>query len=294
MSTPDEASEARNTYVIDSEHAAELTRLMLQDRLVTEGMGGLFPEGQTLPEGGRVLDLACGPGGWALDVAFAYPKVEVIGVDISSSVVEYANAQAWSRGLENAHFHVMNVMAPLEFPDASFDLVNGRFLCGFMLPASWPRLLAECRRILKPGGVVRLTETEWPLTTSAAFQRYGELGAQALKRIGQSFSPDGRQVGITPVLASLLRQAGFEDVRLRSSVIEWSNGTPAHYGFFKDCMMAMELGQPFLAKMGVATREELALLAQQAVAEMQLPDFCAVITYLTAWGRNPSKHAGRQ
>uniref|UniRef100_UPI0035E46575 class I SAM-dependent methyltransferase n=1 Tax=Thermogemmatispora sp. TaxID=1968838 RepID=UPI0035E46575 len=151
--------EPRNTYVIDPENAGELARLMQQDRLLTEGMGGLLPEeGLSLPPQGRVLDLACGPGGWALELAFQYPRAEVIGVDISRQAIEYARAQAQSRGLENVHFAVMNVMERLDWPDASFDLINGRLLCGFMLPAAWPRLLAECHRLLKPGGIIRLTE----------------------------------------------------------------------------------------------------------------------------------------
>jgi hypothetical protein len=63
---------SRNIYIIDSEQAAELARLMQQDRLLTEAMGGLLPEeGINLPERGHVLDLACGPDGWALELALA-------------------------------------------------------------------------------------------------------------------------------------------------------------------------------------------------------------------------------
>ncbi|WP_069802496.1 class I SAM-dependent methyltransferase [Thermogemmatispora onikobensis] len=282
---------ARNTYIIDSDQAAELARLMQQDRLLTEAMGGLLPEeGISLPETGRVLDLACGPGGWALELAFRFPKAEIIGIDISPSVVEYANAQAWSRGLENAHFQVGNVMDPLPFPDRSFDLINGRLLFGFMLPAAWPRLLAECFRLLTPGGFLRCTETEPPLTSSLAFERFSALGTDALKRAGQSFSPDGRHIGITPVLPRLVRQAGFERVRLRASAIEWSMGTEGHYPVFKDYLIGLELVQPFLAKVGVATAEELATLYQQTIAEMQADDFCALWTLLTVWGQKPATH----
>nr|BBH92376.1 hypothetical protein KTA_05750 [Thermogemmatispora argillosa] len=285
---PQAQSQPVSTYPIDSEQVDELARLLQQDRLATEAMGGLFPEGQTLPEGGRLLDLACGPGGWATEVAFQYPSVEVIGVDISPSIVEYANAHARSRGLTNVHFQVMNVMQPLAFPDASFDLINGRALFSFMLPEAWPRLLAECFRLLKPGGVLRLTEGEFPLTTSPATERYFSLLAAALKRAGQSFSPDGRHAGITPVLARLLRRAGFRDVRLRAGAADWSSDAPLHYAFFKDMFVAFELLKPFFVKIGVISREELELLYQQAVAEMQLDDFCAISTYLTVWGRKPA------
>ncbi len=292
MSTPDEiqptpAPDPDQTYPVDPEHAAELTRLMLQDRIVTECMGGLFPEGQTILDGGRLLDLACGPGGWALEVAFAYPTIEVIGVDISQQVIEYARAQAWSRGLDNAHFFVNDITRSLDFPDHSFDLINGRFLCIFMRPEAWPLLLAECRRLLKPGGTIRLTEGEPPVTTSAAFQTCWRYVTQALKLAGQSFSVDGYQLGITPLLPRLVRQAGFVDLRLRSSSIECSSGTPAHYSFFKDFFIALELVQPFLVKLGIAPSEELERLYQQAVAEMQQEDFCAVGHLLTVCGQQP-------
>ncbi|RAQ98124.1 class I SAM-dependent methyltransferase [Thermogemmatispora tikiterensis] len=285
-----ELENSRSTYLIDSENAGELARLMLQDRILTAGMGGLFPEfpeGAPLPEGGRVLDLACGPGGWALEVAFAYPKVNVIGVDISQAVIEYANAQAWSRGLENVHFQVMNVMQPLDFPDASFDLINGRLLFGFMLPGTWPKLLAECQRLLKPGGVIRLTETELTLTTSPALERYQALLCDALKKAGQSFSADGRHVGLTPVLPKLVRQAGFANVRLRASAVEWSMGTEAHYPVFKDWLMGLELMRPFVMKMEGLDKSELERLEQQAVAEMQQEEFCGLYSLLTVWGYKP-------
>ncbi len=42
-----------------------------------------FPDDFRLSQVHLVLDLACGPGGWAIDVARAYPNIDVMGVDIS-------------------------------------------------------------------------------------------------------------------------------------------------------------------------------------------------------------------
>ncbi len=150
-------------------------------------------------------------------------------------------------------FLVGNVMEPLDFPDGSFDLINGRLLFGFMLPAAWPTLLAECHRLLKPGGIIRLTETDPPLTTSPACERFSALLSEALKRAGQSFSVDGHHSGITPVLPRLVRQAGFRQVRLRATALEWSMGTEGHYPVFKDALIGLELLQPFLVTAGVTT-----------------------------------------
>ncbi|MBX5450847.1 class I SAM-dependent methyltransferase [Thermogemmatispora sp.] len=287
LTRPEDGVSSGSTYPIDTEQAEELVRLMQQNCLAIEAVGGIFPEGLDLPEGGRVLDLACGPGGWVLEAAFQYPQVDFIGVDISQSMIEYARAQAQSRQLENARFLIMDVMKPLSFPEATFDAINGRLLSSFMLPAAWPELLKECRRLLKPGGVLCLTDTEGPLTTSEATERFFALSFQALKRAGQSFSPDGRHIGITPQLAPLLRQAGFERVRLSASAIDWSSETPAHYSFFKDVMVLLEVSQPFLIQMGLATKEELRQLAQQALAEMQADDFRGLAVAVNAWGHKP-------
>jgi SAM-dependent methyltransferase len=84
----------------------------------------------------------------------------------------------------------MDVKQPLAFPDASFDLVNERTLYGVIGPGEWPQVLAECQRILRPGGIIRLTEFEWPVTTSAALNELGHLHTKAFYQFGRSFAVD--------------------------------------------------------------------------------------------------------
>ena len=93
-----------NVYFIDPESGSEMARLITQDRLITKGMGGLFAERADLVGINRILDLACGPGGWTLNVALAYPDIQVVGVDISQAMIEYAQAQAQVRRLQNVQF----------------------------------------------------------------------------------------------------------------------------------------------------------------------------------------------
>ena len=52
-----------NTYILDAESATEMARLINQDRMLTEGMGGLFPERDDVSSMHDILDIACGPGG---------------------------------------------------------------------------------------------------------------------------------------------------------------------------------------------------------------------------------------
>src|SRR6266699_2543618 len=45
-------------------------------------------------------------------------------------------------------------------PGGWFDLVNARTIAGFMRTSDWPALVQECVRILRPGGILRFTETD--------------------------------------------------------------------------------------------------------------------------------------
>src|SRR5260221_12165465 len=67
-------------YVIDAESGAEVTRLIEQDRFLNTSMGGPVPERDDLTSMHTILDLACGPGGWALEVAYCYPRLQVTGL----------------------------------------------------------------------------------------------------------------------------------------------------------------------------------------------------------------------
>jgi ubiquinone/menaquinone biosynthesis C-methylase UbiE len=276
-----------NPYFIDAESAAEMVRLTQQDRLLTLGMGGLLPEQVDLSYVQSILDIGCGPGGWVLDVAYAHPKIEVTGIDISKQVIDYAKAQAKVQWLNNAHFVTMDALKPLAFPDNSFDFINARYLFGFMSREAWPQLIAECKRILRPGGFLRLTECESPQSNSYAFERLEGMISQALYASGKSFSPDGRRVGMTLVISSFLRNAGFQHVQRAAHSLDVSAGTEAHASFAQDFKIGLRLLQPFLVKLGGTSDEEFEELYQQALLDMLLDDFCGDWYYLSVWGQKP-------
>jgi ubiquinone/menaquinone biosynthesis C-methylase UbiE len=277
-----------NTYINDTESGAEMARLHDQDLLITRAMGGLFPERDDLDGISQVLDIGCGPGRWVQEVGFAHQDIKVVGIDISNAMIEYARAQARVQGLENATFRVMDATRPLDFPDASFDLVNARTIAGFMLREDWPKLIDECLRILRPGGIIRLTETDlWGTTNSLAFETLSGWCMLALKKSEHGFSPDGRTFGITPVLGRLLRDAGFQGIQHRSYTNDFSSGTEVHFGMYKNFLVFFKLVQPFLAKMAVATLEEAEPLYQQVMLDILTEDFCGIMYLLTVWGHKP-------
>ncbi len=135
MSTSPQKNENANTYFVqDKQLKEELVRLTLQDHLLTTSMGGVLPE-QTDPSiFQRVLDIGSGSGSWIIEAARTYPAMSLVGIDINPGMAEYASAQAHKHGLsEQVTFQIMDALKKLEFPDASFDLVNLRFGISYLL-----------------------------------------------------------------------------------------------------------------------------------------------------------------
>jgi ubiquinone/menaquinone biosynthesis C-methylase UbiE len=288
MLTSDDSSQKESTYVIDAESGTEMARLINQERLLTKVMGGVFPERFDLSHASHILDIGCGPGSWVLEVAFENPKIKVVGIDISRLMIEYARAHAEAQGMDNASFRVMNALEALEFADNSFDVVNARYINAFMLKTSWPLLMKEILRILRPGGTLLLTECEWSITNSLIFEKMGEMLTRVGTLTGRSFSPDGRHLGITPMLGRFLREAGFVDMQKKAHVLEFSAGTEDYGDTYQDLMAGLKLLEPFLVMMKMTTPEEFDELYQQALTELMLDTFCGVGFMLTVWGKKPA------
>jgi ubiquinone/menaquinone biosynthesis C-methylase UbiE len=290
--TPEPLEPTRNdsSYFI-KDSGAELARLVEQERAFAKALGGLLPEqpdeAAFLAPMRGVLDVACGSGGWALTLAQAYPHLEVMGFDIDERMINYANTQAHASGLENASFRVMDARKPLDYVADSFDLVNARWISVIGTKA-WPGTIREMVRIARPGGVIRITESEdFGLTSSPAFEQLSQLFIRALKQGGISFSPTGRTTGQTPRLARFLRDAGCRHIQQKAFVIDWSAGTDAHEEMFQDHRALLKLIQPYLINMGLTTQEEVDRLHREAEIEMLSPDFSALWYLLTVWAYKP-------
>jgi ubiquinone/menaquinone biosynthesis C-methylase UbiE len=274
-----------NPYVIDPDLLEEMHRLDLQGQLFTRAMGTLLAERPDFSGIGHVLDLGCGPAEWVLSVAQEHPDIQVVGVDKAPRMIEFARARAAADRLSNAIFQIADVTAPLPFPDASFDLVNARFLQGFMQPAQWSALVGEGRRLLRPGGLLRLTEAEPWMTSSAAWERWTRILMQALFTAGRTFSPDGVHWGVVFMLRRFLEEVGLQQVQERAYAINFSSGTQAHEGICQDLLTSVRLVQPFVTSLlpeyPQETTEEL---REQMERDANTPGFCGLWFFLSAMG----------
>jgi SAM-dependent methyltransferase len=284
-------SSSKSEYVIDIEQPAETARLIEQSKLFTRAMGGLFPDELDLSGIRRVLDLGCGPGEWANAVASDYPCLNVVGVDINETMIGYATAFARVQGRPNISFEVMNMKQPLAFPDAAFELINARFIVGLQERASWPVLLAECRRVLAPGGILLLSEGERGISTSPALQRLEGWLTRALWEQGRTFSVDGQTIGIVHMLGRLFQQAGFVGLEQRPFVLDASSDAPLYASSWHEFEVTYALLQPYLVGSGVVDAATYDRCYRWMLAETRHVDFRCLAFGLSAWGRKPEEPA---
>lgn len=100
----------------------------------------------------KVLELGCG---WGLSsMRFASWGAEAIGIDVSTTRVEWAQARAAEQSAGSASFRVMNA-EQLEFADDEFDVVCGQAVLHHL---NLPRAFSEIVRVLKPDGAAVFVE----------------------------------------------------------------------------------------------------------------------------------------
>lgn len=274
-------------YFINQELIEEMVRLGELASIVTQAMGGVLPE-QTGPERfGRILDLACGPGEWVMGMASVYPHMQLVGVDKSQRMIDFASASAVAQG-RSCTFRVMDItQSPLDFPDATFDLVNARYILGFMKRDQWAILLRECYRLLKPDGVIRITEQESGFSNDPVYQRYIDLWGEAWRVAGHSFAFTKAYIGVTVVLKQFMRQAGFVEPQLRPILIDLSAGEQNHQAFMENLIDAITLAAPWLLRQGVTTQEEIDEIADQMKQLIGQNNFAAYWFLNTIWASKP-------
>jgi SAM-dependent methyltransferase len=181
-------------------------------------------EGAALRRTDRVLELACGPGGFGLLAARA--AGHVVLSDVVPEMVEIAAKRAADHGVLNVTTKVLD-LEEIDEPDDSFDAVISRE--GLMFAVEPQRAFAEIRRVLRPGG--RLAASVWAERDRNPWLDIVMTAVSDL--LGRPMPPPGMPGPFALADADRLRAlatgAGFVDVRLTrvavplraASVDEW-------------------------------------------------------------------------
>jgi SAM-dependent methyltransferase len=169
----------------------------------------LFPY---LKPGMSLLDCGCGPGAITFGLAEAVSPGRAIGVDLEPNMIEQAKVLAGQNDVDNIEFQVADIY-DLPFEDGQFDVV---FTSAVLEHLADPvAALKSLRRVLKPGGLGAIIQTDWRdpfiVPQNASLARFLELFEGGFNRHGGSLN-NGR------LLRSHMQEAGFEMIEFQARI----------------------------------------------------------------------------
>ncbi|MEC3878705.1 bifunctional demethylmenaquinone methyltransferase/2-methoxy-6-polyprenyl-1,4-benzoquinol methylase UbiE [Parapedobacter sp. 10938] len=164
----------------------------------------------------RLLDVATGTGDFALEAIKILQPRKVIGVDISSGMLDIAREKIAKKGLEDQFEVALADSERLPFSDGTFDAVTVAF--GVRNFENLEKGLAHIHRVLKPGGKAVVLEFSKPKSFPIK-QLYHFYFNRVTPLIGKTFSKDYRAYSYLPEsvaqfpdgkqFTDILRRVGF-------------------------------------------------------------------------------------
>ena len=193
-------------------------RLNLQHHLLKVAAQGNYRA--PLRQVRAILDVACGTGIWAREMAQAFPDARVVGFDYDRSPLERALAVLGPSGQfpSNFRFVEANMFERFPFENEAFDYTFSRFLVVATPTDKWPHIAREMARVTRPGGYVEMVDMQqFPVTQSPAYNRVLTAAADMVKQRGM-------QTGVEQTLKGYLEQAGLQRVQ-RARLSGWRGTT---------------------------------------------------------------------
>lgn len=160
-----------------------------------------------------ILDVGCGTGRWAMELAAAFPGANVVGLDIAppSADREVSHGYGLTSRPDNYTFVTGNVLENLPFAPASFDFTHQRLLYSAIPQRLWPQVARELGRVTRPGGWVELVEG----SLGSVEGQTGPAMRQLFEWAQQVTAPRGIDLQIGTRLREFLLGAGLDDVTQR-------------------------------------------------------------------------------
>ncbi|HRD56139.1 MAG TPA: methyltransferase domain-containing protein [Parachlamydiaceae bacterium] len=113
-----------------------------------------------------ILDLGCGGGQFALELGKRYPKIKVVGVDIASDAIEYANKQLKKTALKNVSFNQMSSSSSCL--SNAFDVVTTTLVCHHLNDEELIDFLKNAYQTAKKAVIINDLHRHWLAFSSFA------------------------------------------------------------------------------------------------------------------------------
>lgn len=151
----------------------------------------------------EVLDLGCGPG--TITLGLARRARRVVGLDAAAKMVEQARELAAGSEVDNVSFEVGSAYQ-LPFGDCTFDVVYAHQVMQHL--ADPVRALREARRVLRPGGLVAVRDSDYETMIHAPVEAGIERWRALFHLVAAA---NGGEADAGRFLLGWVREAGFVD-----------------------------------------------------------------------------------
>jgi SAM-dependent methyltransferase len=185
------------------------------------------------------VDISCGVGAWAIDIALDYHKINMLAIDVvdifllhqgtrlagqfhsststtslptdnlssnQKSASSVSQTTSDNSDVSNIRFEECNVLNGILYPNDHFHYIHQAHMAFAYTRSQWKQVLQEAARVLAPGGYIELVEVEFP------GRRYGPKAADAVQKAIQVVSDQGYDAGVAVDLQELLRCTGLTDI----------------------------------------------------------------------------------
>jgi SAM-dependent methyltransferase len=259
-------------YPIES-RAGEIERLRIQSEAMAPDANAMLDRFGSM-RGWRCLDIGCGPGG-ITDLLSARVGAEgrVVGLDRNAGFLDHARTHAAA----NVEFRLGDAYGA-DLPPGSFDLVHMRFVAS---TAGEPeRLIAEARRLAKPGGIVALQEPDGStLICDPPHPAWDRLKTALLG----AFKGVGADLELARKLYHLMHGSGLADVQYRTGLLA-VRSIDAMVDYLPSTVESL---RGTVLKLGLLTETELAATLAECRRHLAKPGTgFTMYTVAQVWGRN--------
>jgi ubiquinone/menaquinone biosynthesis C-methylase UbiE len=168
-------------------------------------------------DGESVLEVAVGTGLTFSDILRANPSGRTEGIDLTEGMLRRAQTRAQRMAVGDYHLAVGDAYA-LAFPERSFDLIVNNYMFDLLPEEDFARVLAEFRRVLRPGGrLVLINMAQGEQLRHRLYEAIYRLRPQLMGGCrGVALLPHVERAGFADVQRDFVTQLGFPSEIIRA------------------------------------------------------------------------------